>query len=40
MFVTSLLHVIPACLLLPSCMLVISLLHVILVVLTHYFSRI
>jgi hypothetical protein len=40
MFVTSLLHVIPAHLLLLSCMLVTSLLHVILVVSTNYFSRI
>lgn len=40
MFVTSLLHVIPARLVLLSCMLCTSLLHVILVVSTHYFSRI
>jgi hypothetical protein len=38
MFVTSLLHAIPAHLFLLSCMLVTSLLHVILVVFTHYFS--
>jgi hypothetical protein len=40
MFFTSLLHVNIAHLLLLSCMLVTSLLHVILVVCTHYFSRI
>jgi hypothetical protein len=38
MSVTSLLHVISACFLLLSCMLVTSLLHVFLFVCTHYFS--
>jgi hypothetical protein len=40
MFVTSLLHVHPACSLIYSCMLVTSLQHVILVIFNHYFSRI
>jgi hypothetical protein len=40
MFVTSLLHVIPAHFLHLSCKLLTSLLHVILVICTHYFSHI